>query len=339
LYDLQLKLAQNPMPANVQGKQTFSSQPFSEFCGIMARDVLKDFYDNLGSYDKKFSADYATLDNEYKGKLQLINGEFAKRELQCCGEGKGDCCPTQEEKCNARNELANQYLPKFASITEDWQEKSQLYFRNLFDELVYWNYLHLHPLGDDYFRVQCFYPLVTAYLTMLAKVGITRIIEPCEFKPTTATADSVTLKEIECPLALEIPFLVGKFELSCDKFSFKAGEGAVFGYEKDFRTHQSTVSVGIGLKLELEEKAGPLKAGVSVSTGEVIYITFDGDNKFADGGLKFNVKASAGVEGEAGESVKGKADIAKEETGVGYTVGINSGWNFNEGPFKGMVGK
>jgi hypothetical protein len=31
-------------------------------------------------------------------------------------------------------------------------------------------------------------------------------------------------------------------------------------------------------------------------------------------------------------------EIAKQETGGGYTLGINSGWNFNEEPFKGMIG-
>jgi hypothetical protein len=40
---------------------------------------------------------------------------------------------------------------------------------------------------------------------------------------------------------------------------------------------------------------------------------------------------------QAGSVVKVKKD-AKEETGVGYKLGINSGWNFNEGPFKGMIG-
>jgi tetratricopeptide (TPR) repeat protein len=327
LYELQQKLAQNPMPDNVQDKKSYLSQPFYEFCGIMARDVLKDFYDNLGSYDKKFTSDYADLDNEYKGKLKPINDEFVKRELQCCGEGKGDCCPTQEEKCNARNELANQYLPKFAAITGDWQEKNQLYFRTLFDELVYWNYLHLHPLGDDYFRVQCFYPLVTAYLGMLAKVGVTRIIEPCDFQPTTATMDSVAIKEMDCPLNIQIPFVVGKIQLTCDKISISGGEGAVFAYEKNFKTHQSTVSVGIGAKLELEVKAGLLKAGVSAGATETAFITFDGNNGIADAGITNRAGVSAGATG-----------AGKEESSVGSTIGINSGWNFDEGPFKGMIG-
>ena len=339
---LQNKLYQNPLPTRIFKKDDLATQPFSEFCGIMAGDVTKDFYDNLGQYDKKFYADYANLENEYQGKHDLLWKSFRDREKAaskagCCGEGNVSCCIPQGEECNAFNELANQYLPKYAMLTEDWQEKNKDYFNRFFDELIYWNYLHLHPVSEDYFR-NFFYEVVGHYLEMLARVGRTKIIEPCDYKPTTATSDSNEIKEMECPIEIEIPFIVGKFEVSCEKFSFKAGEGAVFGYEKNFKTHQSTVSVGIGLKLELEGKVGPIKAGVSTGVSETVFITFDGNNGFADGGLKFNANASAGLEGEAGTSVKGKTEIAKKETGVGYTVAIHSGWNFNEGPFKGMIG-
>ncbi len=44
------------------------------------------------------------------------------------------------------------------------------------------------------------------------------------------------------------------------------------------------------------------------------------------------------MEAEAGNKVKCKKDIFKLETGVGVTFGINSGCNFNEGPFKGLIG-
>jgi hypothetical protein len=170
--------------------------------------------------------------------------------------------------------------------------------------------------------------------------NMTKIIEPaCDFKSTSVAAkDSNAIAEIECPLELEIPFVVGKFEINCEKFSFKAGEGVIFGYEKIFKTKQSTVSVGIGAKFELEGKLGPLKGGVSTSIGETVFISFDGDNKFSDAGLKVDAKVSAGVEAEAGNKVKGKKDIVKKETGVGVSFGINSGCNFNEGPFKGKIG-
>jgi hypothetical protein len=186
--------------------------------------------------------------------------------------------------------------------------------------------------------MSCFYSIVERYLSMLGLLNsATRIIEPCKFVPATASADSNALKEVDCPFEIEIPFVIGKFELDCEKFSFKAGEGAVFSYQKDFKTKQSTVSVGIGLKLELEAKLGPIKGGVSSSVGESLFITFDGNNKFADGGLKFNVNAAAGIGGETGSVVKVSKDIAKAETSVGYTMGINSGCNFNEGAFKTLL--
>ena len=342
-------------------KGGFMSQPFSEFCGIMARDLENDYLMELsaitlqGKVGKVYIAQLQNLENEYQGKYNVIKKGFEEREkeadrLKCCGEGNISCCIEDEEKCKAYNGLANQYLPQFAAIWEDWQVKCLLVFKKYFDDLAYWGYLAQHnlrltnnlasnpPPTDDYYRLVTFYPLVTAYLGVLQFMANPRIIKPCHFEPATATTDSFEIKEIECPLDLEIPFLVGKFEINCEKFSFKAGEGAIFGYEKNFNTNQSTISVGIGLKLELEAKVGPVKGGVSTNVGETLFISFDGNNHFSDGGLKFNAKASAGVEGEIGEAVKAKKDIVKKETGVGYTLGINSGWNFNEGPFKGLIG-
>ncbi len=319
----------------------FMAQPYYELCGIMARDIKAEYgnaYGSLGRVDKIYYEAMDMLKNEHQNKLKIINAGFAERENKG-GEGRDNSnVPTLQEKCTAYNDLANQYLPKFAMLTEEWQQQNIMVHKKYFDELTYWQYLSLQPLKDDHFKIE-FYGLIAQYLQTLEKICITKIIEPCEFKPTTATAkDSNAIAEIECPLEIEIPFVVGKFELNCEKFAFKAGEGVIFGYEKNFKTKQSTVSVGIGLKLELEAKLGPLKAGVSASVGESMFITFDGDNKFSDGGLKIDAKTSAGVEAEAGKKVKGKKDLAKEETGVGVTFGINSGCNFNEGPFKGLIG-
>ena len=331
IAQLQIKLYQNPLPAKSFKKDDLAAQPFSEFCGIMAGEVTKEFHDNMGQYDKKFYADYLNLENEYNGKYEAIKKRYKEREeaaskAGCCGEGNVSCCIPDGEKCKAFNDLANQYLPKYAMLTEDWQEKNNNHFDKFFDEVIYWNYLHLHPVSEDYFR-SFFYEVVSHYLAMLGKVGTTKIIEPCDFEPATVTADSNAIKEMECPLDIEIPFGVGKLQLNCDKFSISGGEGLVFGYEKKFKTHQSTVSAGIGLTLELQEKVGPLKAGVKATASETVFITFDGNNGIADAGLKNEAKLSASAPG-----------VGKKEVSVGSTLGINSGWNFNEGPFKGMIG-
>ena len=340
------KKYQKIMKANGAGrilkKDEFVQQSFYGLCATMSQETGEEYgkalIDIVFRVDKKYYEEIKRLENEYNGLLQALKKGFAERKDRCCGEGKTtSCCPTTEEECTAYNNLANQYLPKFAMLTEEWQQNNMLVHQQYFDEVTYWHYLSLHPTGDDNFRIQ-FFMFIKDYLVTMNKVCQTKIIKPCEFTPTSATKESNAINEMECPLEIEIPFVVGKFELNCEKFSFQAGEGVVFGYEKNFKSRQSTVSVGIGLKLELQGKVGPVKAGVSVSIGETLFITFDGDNKFSDGGLRFDAKATAGLETEAGKIVKGKKDIAKEETGVGYTLGINSGWDFNEGPFKGMIG-
>jgi tetratricopeptide (TPR) repeat protein len=332
--------AMQGMPAGrIVRKDEFVAQPYYEFCGIMYRDINTEYMNAVKELSKVTDKNYATalamLGNEYKAKHDALKKTFQEKADQCCGEGRNtSCCPTTEEECKAFNGLANQYLPKFAELTADWQQKNLIVYQKYFDELIYWSYLTLHPLGDDVFRMQAFYVYIEHYLKMLAKIADTKIIKPCITNTINTTKNSNDIKEIDCPLEVEIPFIVGKFELNCEKFSFSAGEGAIFGYEKNFKTRQSTVSVGIGLKLELEAKLGPVKAGASASVGETLFISFDGNNRISDGGLKFAAKASAGAEASAGSTVKVKTDIAKTGIEMGYTMGINSGWNFTPGPFK-----
>ena len=46
--------------------------------------------------------------------------------------------------------------------------------------------------------------------------------------------------------------------MNCEKFSFKAGEGIVFKYEKKFKGHrQSTISIGAGAGVDATFKSRP----------------------------------------------------------------------------------
>ena len=324
------------------------AHPFIGLCEIMASEIMTEYQHELkGFYEwvrKQHNVQLAALENEYQNRLKSLNDGFNKR-LENCGEGKANTdCPTEEEKCTAYNALANQYLPKYAYFTEEMQKKGVLIFNTYFDELVYWHYLTLHPTGEENFRMQ-YDEFIIKYLVMMGGICQTKIIKPCDFNSTTTTRENNTIKEFECPMEISIPFIVGKFELDCDKISFSAGEGAVFSYEKNFKTRKSTLSVGIGVKLEIGKiSAGPAEASVSAGVSETLFITFDGDNKIFDFGLKFGAKVSGGAEVSGknevttGKSIEVKKDLGSKEVGVGYKFGINSGWDFNEGPFKGMIG-
>ena len=265
------------------------------------------------------------LENGYQSTLKRINNGFAERDKDC-GDGKSNInCPSDEERCNTYNNLANLYLPKFAAATEEWQQRNMLVYRQYFDELVYWHYLSLHPTGDDNFRIR-YYEFIQKYLVMLGSIGNTRAIKPCKFTETTATKESNELKDFDCPIDVELGIGIGKIQLNCENFSITGGEGVIFGYEKDFKTKQSTLSIGIGVKFDLGLKAGPAKAIVGVKATESVFITFDGNNGIADFGLENEAKLTAHVTG-----------VIKENVGIGSKFGINSGWDFNEGPFKGMI--
>jgi tetratricopeptide (TPR) repeat protein len=313
-------------------KDEFMMQPFYELCVSMYGELSDNFGAELVEVEranKKYISERDFLEKDYQARVKSVNYTFA-----------GD----EKARCKAQNDLGNQYLPQFAALTVDWQEKNHNAFAKNFDDLIYWGYLVYHPMGDNHFRFNCFYPLVIQYLAMLGRIDETRLIEPCLFKPTTAKKDSNTLKEVECFLDVEIPFVFGSAALDCEKFSFSTGEGVVFNYLKDFKTKQSTLSIGIGAQLKAKLKIGPLEAGAGASATESVFITFDGNNKISDYGMDFGAKVESGLDLKAGKeispgkSLEAKRGLANEEIGVGYRFGVNSGWNFNEGPFKGLFG-
>jgi tetratricopeptide (TPR) repeat protein len=323
-------------------KDEFMAHPYWGFCSTMAGELLSDFLADLNSLKKKegkeYANDMALLDGEYNTTFKILKDGFAEREKNC-GDGKANSnCPDTQEKCTAFNALANQYLPKFAALTEDWQKKNMTVYQQYFDELVYWHYLSLHPVGDNVFTMK-YYEFIIQYLAATVDIAQTKIIEPCDFTPTTPPAkESNTITDFDCPVEVEIGFIVGSFELDCDKISFSAGEGAVFSYGKNFKTKKSTLSIGIGAQVKLGAKVGPVGAQANAGASESLFITFDGNNKVEDYGLKVQAKAGAGIGASAGTAVKVKRDLAKKELSIGATFGINSGCNFNEGPFKGMAG-
>ncbi len=312
-------------------KGEFMAQPYYEFCGIMANELYEKYMDEvaiLGSTTTKvYNEKRMQMRADYEKKLTLLKRIYDSTELKCCnGEKSGGCCIAWEVKCRAYNDLGNAYLAQFAPMTEEWQKKNLLIYSTYFDQIIYWSYLSQHPMGDDVFRAQTFYPMVLNYLNMISMINYTEVIYPCKNDPIKKSADSNKIKEVDCPMDVSIPLGVGKIEFNCDRFAMSSGEGLVFGYEKNFKTRQSTLSVGAGLQAEFAVKAGPLKAGVSADATESFFICFDGDNKVSDLGVKNAVSATAEAPG-----------IGKAETGISSTLGVNSGWNFEEGPFKGLI--
>jgi hypothetical protein len=135
----------------------------------------------------------------------------------------------------------------------------------------------------------------------------------------------------KCPINIEAPFVIGKVNLDCTSFKFEIGEGIILNFEKNFVTRESTVALGLGVSAhlpgtEVNIPVVNVRGFVPVELGmkEQFYIKFDRDNQPSDLGLSW----------EAELDIKG---INTPEIKTGYTMGINSGWNFEEGALQSII--
>lgn len=120
--------------------------------------------------------------------------------------------------------------------------------------------------------------------------------------------NSPFFKDPQCPIGLKLSFGAGEVSLSCKSFAIEVGEGVKFGYEKDFITRESTLSMGPSVSADIP---GILDAGASAKA----YVKFDGNNQPVD----------VGVSADVSIGVKGTTPIIS----AGYTMGVNSGYNFS----------
>lgn len=232
--------------------------------------------------------------------------------------------------CAKENELKNNYLQQFAQLNQEWQSRNILIENKYIDDFLYWCYFSAFDTSDYKRR---FYNYAFNYLYKFNWLAQVKILEPCEeTEPGEAQQpEQKELKEFDCPVDVSFPFIVGKVTLSCDKFSFKAGEGIVFKYEKKFKgQRQSTISIGAGGGVEASLKAGPVEAGFSAGMDMSVYLTFDKAGNCTDGGMTYSASRGIGVDFSAGERINIKKNLGYVGEELGWRFGINSGVSFTE---------
>jgi hypothetical protein len=127
-----------------------------------------------------------------------------------------------------------------------------------------------------------------------------------------------------CPVNLEIHFGVGKMSINCTRYELEMGEGIILNFEKNFNTRESTVAIGVGAAFFVPGIPGTNLSPVEAQSKEQLYITFDKNNQPSDIGMQWETELDI-------------KNLAAPDIKVGYTLGINSGYNFNEGPLKAIL--
>lgn len=274
----------------------------------------------LVEYGKFWVNEYGPAYGKYYEKIISLKQEYAQKSHEINGSTFDP-----DIRCQKHEELAKSYLPLFAFNQKNFIEKILIAKRGYVDEFSYWSQF-LNHIGQARLYV---FSQVKDYLEFLDDLSNDNWCSgPCkdnESKPETNYTDEPI--DVDCPFKMNLKFGIGKLSLSCETFEIELSAALIFNYEKNLKTHESSLAFGIGTpslgNIPFTGKVPELDLGFisgSAEAKEQIYITFDADGKVSDLGLKYE----AGVDGSLGGENSGIEFEAKS----GYTLGINSGWNF-----------
>ncbi len=312
-------------------------RPFQVMAGIVAAETTNEYIEELLEVQKFNTQNrqlYNSLYKQYEAEYEALKKSFEKDDDNCCGEGDVSCC-TDPSYCIKVNALRNKYLALFVNLNMDWQNKNMAFQRKYLEDLLYWEPLAASSTDEAYLR---FYKSAGMYLSAIAEIANTTILEPCKTEKETThnTTDSI-LKTYDCDIEFHMKFLVGKMTLNCETFSIEGGEGLIGKIERNFTTRQTTLSLGVGLYAGVGESFAGIGAGAEAGISMSAYLTIDKTGALTDGGIVNSASASAGVNFEAGERLGFTKKLAEQKVGFESRLGINSGWTFNEGPLKNIL--
>ena len=292
----------------------------------------------------KLDSNYHRLIREYKAKSEKIAEEYAQKKSQYdCGEGRGADCAAIErlnkEECQKQVALGNAAQGAISAAKVDYQNEHLRFIRWQFNYSAFYGYLSGF---NEHLARAAFYDACSKYLTELEQLAYDPFVcagGRCDDERAEAHAkdESDNTKEMECPIDIDIKFIIGKIKLNCEKFEFTAGEGLVFTATKSFvGSKQTTMSLGAGLQFQGSKEWGIFSGEVNGSATQSFYIVWDKDDKIIDAGIA--VKAEGSIKGEAKVELPGgigKDQLPQKEIKVegefGYTLGVNSGWTFADG--------
>jgi hypothetical protein len=118
-----------------------------------------------------------------------------------------------------------------------------------------------------------------------------------------------------CPFdkPLRLKIVVISMSLDCEKVKLEGGEGILVSYERNFKSHETTIGIGVGAEYE-----GP---GVGAGAKVMVEVTINDNNVVKDVAFGSEVKVSAG---RAEAALSGR--VAMESgPAINFDPGVNSG--------------
>jgi hypothetical protein len=186
------------------------------------------------------------------------------------------------------NDLSSYVQPLFAVGQQRW--KSYL------NQLI--AIVQLDPSRSNQAMV---YHAVSSYFIFLGSAsmfysmgGVNLLIPECvdKYDPNALNdlIESDRAWRLDCPKGLNMEVAIGPmaFKADCNKFALEGGSTLMAGFEHEFKTGNSTLLIGPGLK-------GDIGGVINGEMKAQLFLTFDKNKEFADFGFKRT--AEVGVSG------------------------------------------
>lgn len=225
--------------------------------------------------------------------------------------------------CDLRTPIIDAYMSEHNGWVQQRLDEAVANWKSYINGLV--DIASLDPNAGNklivYRAVAGYFGFLLSTQSMVAKEGLPA---ECMVKMTAEEADEIITAShdlnLQCPAWLNIKLDLSMVKLSadCSKYGIEGGEGIMGGYEKNFKTGVSTLSVGAGVKANF----GAAKA----SAAQMIFVSFDNNNQMTDIGLRGSAGGSIGysTDGVIGDIGKIGTTLAGVEGG--YTLGLESGF-------------
>jgi tetratricopeptide (TPR) repeat protein len=283
--------------------------------------------------------------NEYIPRLGLVRGDddvaaLTEMANQYYAHLAAAVCPTPPQKPGQAEEVFKAYAKKCCDlhtpiINAFMSEHNGFVQQRLDAGIGNWkSYINglvdIAQLDPSPGRKRLVYGAVAGYFNFLLSSLMTTVAEEdlpaeCMVQMTSEEANEIITAnhniQFDCPswLNIKLDMSMLKFGADCNKYTIEGGEGLMGGFEKNFKTGVSTLSVGVGVKANF----GIAKADAK----QMIYISFDNNDQMTDIGIKGAAGAGVGVttEGLITESI-GKVSSTLAGVEGGYSLGLNSGF-------------
>lgn len=209
-------------------------------------------------------------------------------------------------ECERRRPVAQAALDKMVVEYEKAVDETLFIWRDVTNSRL--GYLPFTTTAETY-RAS-YFGSVTAYLGFVRTLNelMPLVPDPCAGREndTHAKFELVAPGARDCPFSIDIDAMVATLHMDCHSFGFDFQAGLAFSATKDFTSGETTLTAGVGAKMDLESVGS---AGVS---GQMV-IVWDAGNDLSFVGVEANAGAKlSGIPGLAGTLAGDTFDLGRE---------------------------